>query len=150
VDSTDHQVLKNKIKDSGDADFYVGILVRDGVENCAIEKNKVTGALGGGIYLETSYGNSVKKNQIKFSGNEGLYAGGNDNKLIKNIIKNSGGIGIHLGSQSEDNLMVKNKVKKSEDLDIVDDNGNVDANDYEKNICRTSNPEEICRKSKKK
>jgi parallel beta-helix repeat protein len=147
ADSADHQVLKNKIKDTGDADFYVGILVRDGVENSAIEKNKVTGALGVGIDLETSNGNSVEKNQIKFSGEDGLFVGGNDNKIIKNIIKNSGQYGIYLGPDSESNSLVKNKVKKSGEEDIFDEG---DDNRFEKNICRTSDPKKICRKSKKK
>jgi len=140
--STHHQVLKNRINDGGDTEFSVGILMRDFVTDCTIEKNAVIGASNNGIELGSSDSNRVKKNFITFSGNDGLLVNGDGNLLIKNFIKESGRYGLHLDASSENNFAIKNKIKKSGDKDIFDaGTGNI----FEKNRCAISDPEGLCR-----
>jgi hypothetical protein len=117
--STHHRVDKNRIYARGDAAFAVGILVRDGVAHTSITKNSVRGA--------SVYGISVD---------------GAANDIEKNDVRDSGDVGIGLGTASEANSVVKNRITDSANLDLLDEGTD---NRFSKNKCETSSPDGLCR-----
>jgi hypothetical protein len=137
AESSGHRVVKNRIVHTGASTFYTGILVRDEVTDCVIKKNFVNGTANNGIELGLSNFNKVSKNSIKASGQDGLFVNGDGNFLEKNQIRDSGQYGLHLGIESEENLVEKNRVMGSGVLDIFDEGTD---NLFVKNKCSSGCP----------
>jgi hypothetical protein len=137
AESIGHWVIKNRIGDKGAASFYTGILVGDEVAECFIAKNFVKGTENNGIELGQSDLNSVRKNFIKASGQDGLVVNGDVNLLVKNHIRNSGRYGLYLGQESEDNLVEKNRIMNNGVSDIFDEGTD---NEFVKNKCSSGCP----------
>ena len=126
-------MVKNWISDRGDAPFYAGILVRDGVTDSAIMKKVVRGASDFGISLGDGDSNRLVKNYVRHCGAFGLDLGGDSKKVLKNNLKNSGQTGMVI--QGSENIIEKNFVEVSGHNGIVILE---DSNTVEKNIVRES------------
>lgn len=144
ADNANATVSKNKVHDS----------IFDGISFQFI--GEFFGDLGCLLFPSPTTDNKVSKNKIKNSGDTGISFANFDannpsppdnNTVKKNKIEKSVNEGIHVFVGS-DNDFNKNKIKKSGNLDIVDETsgGGTEgtANTWKKNKCNSSDPVGLC------
>ncbi len=143
---------------TSDDNIIEGNELSDGINGIGVERaghrnkvinNKITNCLGGIGIDEGSTFNIIEKNNIAKSSIVGIVIDGNvengdssHNKVMENIVTNSGERGIWLGARSSDNLVRENRVFGSGMYDLYNDDlstGNI----WEENKYKTSYPDPL-------
>jgi parallel beta-helix repeat protein len=148
-DSTDVLIEKNRFADQGDdgIDFDQGegpvtnsVISKNRFDKVAddaidldgsghlVEKNRASRCDQGIHVNEGSTGNSIEKNTISNTGNDGIELDGSDNDVLKNKIDRAGdeGIAVH----GDGNRVEKNKIDRADDeaIDVEGSNNEIISN----------------------